>query len=190
MTRLWLGSAAPYLLDHVAAVVSRIQATPIEPSKHKQFSASISAAPTLPPSIAKSPANSDGGESVGHDDEEDGASSGKDDEDLKDEFYSMLGLLPPNRLTKFIDQMRRNALTLCASMLEAWNVHSWERKRMLEVCGRCLKRTLARSFVRVSPSHELENAWCSLRLSPVTTVPSCTFPRALTRSCTRSIYWD
>lgn len=151
LTRLWLGSAAPYLLDHVAAVVSRIQATPIEPSKYKEPSPSTLSAPILPPSIEKSPANSDREESIGRDNEEGGASSGKDDEDLKDEFYSMLGLLPPNRLSKFIDQMRRNALTLCASMLGAWSAHSWEHRRMLEVCGRCLKRTFARAFVRVSP---------------------------------------
>ena len=130
---------------------------------------SASSPPSSSPSIAKKPVRG-GGKSIRHDN----GNSGQDDEDLEDEFCLMLELLPPNRLSAFITQMRRSALTVCATVLAVWSARSRHRRYVLQECERCLKRILAVAFERVnSPIPETHNGSSPARLFPIITISSC-----------------
>ena len=150
--------------------MSRIPTTRIEPSNPEKSDLTLSASsPSSSPSVAKKPVRG-GGKSIRHDND----NSGKDDEDLEDEICLMLELLPPNRLSAFINQMRRSALTVCATVLGAWSARSRHRRHVLQECERCLKRNLAAAFERViSPIPETHNASSPARLFPIINIPSC-----------------
>lgn len=143
----------------------------IEPSKPRKSDLKLSA--SLAPSSSPSSANKlvrGGGKKIRHDDDD----SGQEDEDLEDEFCLMLELLPPNRLSAFINQMRRSALRVCATVLGAWSAHSRHRRHVLEEFELYLKRSLAAAFERVnSPIPKTHNRSFPAKLFPIITIPWC-----------------